>query len=50
MREFDSDTLAQFNGQDGSPVYIAYQGKGLQCKQEQIVGRRPAHETPPCVP
>jgi len=27
MREFDSDTLAQFNGQDGRPVYIAYRGK-----------------------
>jgi predicted heme/steroid binding protein/uncharacterized membrane protein len=27
MREFDSDTLAQFNGQEGKPVYIAYQGK-----------------------
>ncbi len=27
MREFDSETLAQFNGQDGRPIYIAYQGK-----------------------
>ena len=27
MKEFDSDTLAQFNGQDGRPVYIAYRGK-----------------------
>jgi len=27
MKEFASDTLAQFNGQDGKPVYIAYRGK-----------------------
>jgi len=27
MKEFDPDTLAQFNGQDGRPVYIAYRGK-----------------------
>lgn len=27
MKEFDSDILAQFNGQDGKSVYIAYQGK-----------------------
>jgi predicted heme/steroid binding protein/uncharacterized membrane protein len=27
MKELDPDTLAQFNGQDGKPVYIAYEGK-----------------------
>jgi predicted heme/steroid binding protein/uncharacterized membrane protein len=27
MKEFDSETLAQFNGQEGISVYIAYQGK-----------------------
>jgi predicted heme/steroid binding protein/uncharacterized membrane protein len=26
MKEFDLETLTQFNGQDGKPVYIAHQG------------------------
>jgi predicted heme/steroid binding protein/uncharacterized membrane protein len=27
MKEFDQKSLAEFNGSDGKPVYIAYQGK-----------------------
>jgi len=27
MKEFDPESLAQFNGKDGKPVYIAYKGK-----------------------
>ena len=27
MKEFDAETLAQFNGQEGRTVYIAYRGK-----------------------
>jgi predicted heme/steroid binding protein/uncharacterized membrane protein len=27
MKEFDADELARFNGEDGNPTYIAYDGK-----------------------
>jgi len=27
MKEFTLEQLAQFNGKDGQPAYIAYQGK-----------------------
>jgi predicted heme/steroid binding protein/uncharacterized membrane protein len=27
MKEFDPDSLAEFNGENGKPIYIAYQGK-----------------------
>jgi len=27
MKEFDSEALAKFNGENGSPIYIAHQGK-----------------------
>ena len=27
MKEFDSDELARFNGEKGSPIYVAYNGK-----------------------
>ena len=27
MKEFDSDELARFNGENGSPIYVAYNGK-----------------------
>jgi predicted heme/steroid binding protein/uncharacterized membrane protein len=27
MREFDEESIKEFNGKDGKPVYLAYQGK-----------------------
>jgi predicted heme/steroid binding protein/uncharacterized membrane protein len=27
MREFDDESIKEFNGKDGKPVYLAYQGK-----------------------
>jgi predicted heme/steroid binding protein/uncharacterized membrane protein len=36
MREFDADELARFNGENGSPTYIAYDGKVYDVSESKL--------------
>jgi predicted heme/steroid binding protein/uncharacterized membrane protein len=36
MKEFDSAELAQFNGEDGKPIYIAHDGKVYDVSQSKL--------------
>lgn len=36
MKEFDPETLSQFNGKDGKPVYIVHQGKVIDVSQSKL--------------
>ena len=36
MKEFDQEMLKQFNGQDGKPVYIVYQGRVIDVSKSKF--------------
>ncbi len=36
MKEFDLTSLSRFNGQDGNPVYIVYQGRVIDVSQSKL--------------
>ena len=36
MKEFDADELAKFNGENGNPTYIAYDGKVYDVSQSKL--------------
>ena len=36
MKEFDSAELAQFNGEDGRPIYIAHAGKVYDVSESKL--------------
>jgi predicted heme/steroid binding protein/uncharacterized membrane protein len=36
MKEFDADELARFNGENGSPIYVAYDGKVYDLSKSKL--------------
>ena len=36
MKEFDANELAQYNGEDGKPIYISYQGKVYDVSESKL--------------
>jgi predicted heme/steroid binding protein/uncharacterized membrane protein len=36
VREFDADELKQFNGEDGKPIYVAYQGRVYDLSESKM--------------
>lgn len=36
MKEFDVNELAQYNGEDGKPIYISYQGKVYDVSESKL--------------
>jgi len=39
MREFTEEELAQYNGKNGKPIYIAYKGKVFDVSTSFLVER-----------
>ena len=36
MKEFDADELAGFNGENGNPIYVAYDGKVYDVSESKL--------------
>ena len=36
MKEFKADELAEYNGENGKPIYIAYEGKVYDVSQSKL--------------
>jgi len=36
MKEFDADELARFNGENGSPIYVAHDGKVYDVSKSKL--------------
>ena len=44
MKEITSEELLSFNGKDGKPVYIAFQGRVYDVSKSPLWSKGPSHE------